>query len=543
MSDIRRKEINIISGQITSTTANSSDVSGRINFDAAKYSGALTIYFEIEAQGDGTGNHNVRLINVTSTQEILLNTTSSMTLIRSSALTSTQIANLQGDNYIFMAGAVSGTTTLKAARLIILQDCGTSPLTATESQFEIGNRELAVTVTTVSVLQKLAAPKYWKYEAANFDGNCTFYAECTYLVSSTTGNKTIVIQEATTAEPTATWTTVATMLNASTGSVTTARVRSTSFTPVDGRYYRLAHMNTSTMSTISLYNAKIIIDQSVNTTATYAINGSVSITDTGNSWTNDANAFDGNTGTAATPTATTNQLRGLGTTAPASNTQTIASVQFRVFLSSGNSSLLRALFLYNSADQINPGSDFSANTAAGWSQYFTITPPAGGWTWTILSGVGAAFTMITGTICSVFESEILVTYQNITEITKTEDHYLLANTTLAAGTALQNFLAKWDSTEWSGVTNIHIHQLDAGDNNTSVVELDGITSGSPVTNSSVSSPDNYKQSTSALTMPSSQNLDVKATTNSGNIFGSRIIVKSVKVVVTSNPFSYGYVIN
>lgn len=387
---ILRHEINIIDAPLVQTSTTTTATAPAIALiDPTKYSGTITIYWEMVFSA--TINGRINLTGGTGSNLYFTSGTESNVLQRLGTLTNTSSFSA-GINIL---SVTSGSITVKSARIIILQDTGGSPLTSSQSQFEIGNQETGITVTTVSVLQKLAAPKYWKYEAANFDGTCTFFGECTYLVSSTTGNKTIVIQEATSAEPTATWTTVATMLNASTGSVTAARVRSSSFTPVDGRYYRLAHMNTSTMSTTSIYNAKIIVDQ-------------------------------------------------------------------------------------------------------------------------------------TGT-----------------DITKTEDHYLLANTTLSAGTSLQNFLTKWDSAEWD-TTNTYFHQVDAGDNNTSVVEIDGITSGSAVTNSSVSSPDNYKQSTSALTMPSNQNLDVKATTNSGNVFGSRIIVKAVKTAGgggTLKPFAYGYVIS
>jgi hypothetical protein len=144
---------------------------------------------------------------------------------------------------------------------------------------------------------------------------------------------------------------------------------------------------------------------------------------------------------------------------------------------------------------------------------------------------------------SIYNAKIIVT-QTGSDITKIEDHYLGSNTTLAAGTGLQNFLIKWDSAEWSGVDNTYIHQVHASDGNTSVVEIDAITSGSTVTNSSVSSPDNIKDS-SALTMPSDQNLDVKATTNSGSVFASRIIVSVVKSAGgggSLKPFAFGYVI-
>jgi hypothetical protein len=386
---IYRKEIVVLNGSLAGNGDSLNNTwysNAAALFDSSKYSGSITCYWEVLAVNTSGTNRAIRLtgnFNSGGGECTVTTGTSSYTLFRST-LTSGEVTFINGKNLGILFEQSSTTAVIvKAARLIVVQDTTGAALTSTQSQFEIGNRETAVTVTTASTLQKLSAPKYWRYDSANFDGTCTFYGEVSYLVSSTTGSKTIVIQEATSAEPSATWSTVATMLSAGTGNTVAERLRSTAFTPVNGRFYRLAWTNSSTMTTVSIFNAKIIVDQT--------------------------------------------------------------------------------------------GSD----------------------------------------------------------ITLTEDHYLLANTTLAAGTALQSFLTKWDSAEWSGVTNSYYHQVDAGDNNTSVVELDGITSGSAVTNSPVSSPDNYKQSTSALTMPSSQNIDVKATTNSGSVFGSRIIVKSVKVVVQS----------
>lgn len=434
-----------------------------------------------------------------------------------------------------MGFAIAGVT-LKAARLVVIQDTGTDPLTATESQYEIGNRETGVTVTATSVLQKLAAPKYWKYESANFDGACIFYGECTYLVSSTTGNKTIVVQEATSAEPTATWTTVATMLNNSTGSITAARVRSSAFTPVDGRYYRLAFSNSSTMSTVSIYNAKIIVDQNYST-QTFIDDSSASNISSGF-----AQSFLGD-GTVLAKFSAMLLQSGSGT----------GTIIAKLYAHSGTFGGVSSV---PTGAALDTSASITVSTLPGTKQWVDFTFSGG---FTLVNGtayfislevsvsnstawqdssnsVAGTTAQLAGGVWSFFSTIDKMFIVNTTkEITKTEDHYLLANTTLTAGTALQNFLTKWDSAEWSGVDNSYVHQVDAGDNNTSVVELDGITSGSAVTNSSVSSPDNYKQSTSALTMPSSQNLDVKATTNSGSVFGSRIIVKSVKSVIASIP--------
>jgi hypothetical protein len=111
--------------------------------------------------------------------------------------------------------------------------------------------------------------------------------------------------------------------------------------------------------------------------------------------------------------------------------------------------------------------------------------------------------------------------------TKLEPQYLLANTLFAAGTALQTFLTNFISTEWdagSG-TITYYFQVEAADGSTSDVELweaDGGGAGLGV----LTNIDNA-QISSAVTMPASQNMDTKATTNAGDVAAARILVAYV----------------
>jgi uncharacterized protein (UPF0333 family) len=110
--------------------------------------------------------------------------------------------------------------------------------------------------------------------------------------------------------------------------------------------------------------------------------------------------------------------------------------------------------------------------------------------------------------------------------TELEPQYLLANTSIGSGTSLQNFITKWDTGEWSGVTNTYVHQVDAADNSTSVLTVNTV-GDVLVTGSTVTSPDNRGVSGS-MTMPVSGNLDMKATTNNNGVYSSRILVQVVQ---------------
>jgi len=73
----------------------------------------------------------------------------------------------------------------------------------------------------------------------------------------------------------------------------------------------------------------------------------------------------------------------------------------------------------------------------------------------------------TGTT-TIYNAKIII---DQTSPTLLEPQYLIANTKLAAGTSLQNFLTSWTSTEWSNDTNTYTHQVDSGAGS-SVIEAD-----------------------------------------------------------------------
>lgn len=108
-------------------------------------------------------------------------------------------------------------------------------------------------------------------------------------------------------------------------------------------------------------------------------------------------------------------------------------------------------------------------------------------------------------------------------ITKFEDRYDLAMAGLDAGTGLNSKLCNWDSTEWSGGSNTYSGVVDAANGSASDVEIR--TSDDATLVATVSNPDN--QGTGTATMPTSQNLDCKATTNNSDIYSVRLLVAVV----------------
>lgn len=162
-----RQEINLIDGQVTAAGVDSA----LTNLDTSRYSGTVTYYFEVVAKvASGTLTVNLRT-GSTDVVGIGVSTTSFVRL-------RTVFTPAVGSND-YQLNLVNGTTpVVQAARIIILQNAST--IRATETQIEIGNREIGTSFGTTS---PQISPKYWTYNSANWDAGTTFYADVTYLQS------------------------------------------------------------------------------------------------------------------------------------------------------------------------------------------------------------------------------------------------------------------------------------------------------------------------------------------------------------------------
>ena len=110
-------------------------------------------------------------------------------------------------------------------------------------------------------------------------------------------------------------------------------------------------------------------------------------TDPDSVWTNDANAFDGNTGTKAYHSSAgasdldTGYLKGDGTNAPASG-NSISQVRVRTYANRGGSDDPIVAVIYTDGLGESLGSISNTNIGTeGWSDYTTLSTPSGGWTW------------------------------------------------------------------------------------------------------------------------------------------------------------------
>lgn len=520
-----RQEINITD---TSYSATSSNVTANeiISIDKTKYNGTVSYYLEVEATNSTAADRSCTLFRGITTQVTVTVTasTASMTLFRSAAFT----PDGDGADYTFRLNSnASGTLTIKSARIVVIQSAAT--LTNTETQIEIGN----ASSTTATVNTALTNPKYWKYTAANWDGTKTFYFESTFMSGTSKSAATMTLQESSSITAPS-WTDVASSAITTTGTVAT-RVRSGAVTLTNGNWYRAVMKAGNSKSGITVYNAKVIVQQNgyvaKDTQALFA-GGSVSVQG----------------GTAGS--GETNQAQGYSFTA--SSSYSLARITMVIPITGSPTDNL-ALSIYSgsingtllgTSNNLNLTGLSTGNRNFDFSTPVTITSGTKYYVQANRSGArdtgnypqiqtdtsniypnGGAYTKSnnawgaeTGTSDGIFTNYAI-------ELTKLEPQYLLANTLLAAGTSLQTFLTKWDSTEWSGVTNTYYFQAETADGSTSDVELweaGGGGSGLGV----LTNIDNA-QISSAVTMPTSQDMDIKATTNAGDVAAARILVATV----------------
>jgi hypothetical protein len=130
------------------------------------------------------------------------------------------------------------------------------------------------------------------------------------------------------------------------------------------------------------------------TSATYYLDASdASVTDPNAVWTNDANAFDGNTATTAFTTTvgsvSTNYLYGQGTDAPSTG-DTIAYVRARMHGQAPDGFSGGSAAIYTDTLGGLLGTLTGLPTAsAGYTSFITLSVPTGGWTWAKVAALEA----------------------------------------------------------------------------------------------------------------------------------------------------------
>jgi len=527
-----RQEINILTHKLTGSTVDSSEI---VQLDTAQYVNP-TYYFEVVAQNVLGGETIALRRKGTTTDDVTItpSTVSSYTRFRSSSFT----PPAGQTEYIIHAVQVGSGVDVKSAKIIIIDNPTT--LTSSETQIEIGMIKTGLTSTAATkVVPDSTLTKYWKYTAANWDGTTTFYAEVTYLMASSKSGGTFVLQEDNGSF--ASWTDKVTIVSAGVATAAT-RVRSASFTPTDGRNYRIAYFVASSKSAASIFNAKVIVDQIYTDIDSYSEANSSNARQDYSGLSN-GQSFTGN-GSAIVAAIVQLKKGGspagnmfakiyahsgvYGTSSVPTGAALATSDAFDV--STLTTSFIMQPFIFSGANQITPtnGTNYvltletsggDASNAAQWGSDTNSPTASGNRSFNTGSGWTAAATedMIFH-IVSAFPALL-------------EPQYLLLNTADSNATGVQGYQTLWDSTEWSGVTNTYKHAIDS-DNASNSAKLRDITGSADVTSSTVTGAN--QQISSALTMPTTgDEIDTWILNTTGVVGASRILVQSTVSSSTS----------
>lgn len=153
--------------------------------------------------------------------------------------------------------------------------------------------------------------------------------------------------------------------------------------------------------------------------ATFYIDGHNSIVDAQAKWTNDSNAFNGDTVTYAESTTngsnSSNALVGNGTNSGTTNLGDILDVSARVYAQARASGAQVVTSLTSSGESVSSNTFYLYGNTPAWTYSYYLKPPTGGWTWQKLSDltsttyISGSGTTNTGKLYAV---EITVIYKD-----------------------------------------------------------------------------------------------------------------------------------
>jgi hypothetical protein len=486
-----RHEINILNG-----TMGAGGISGEmVAIDPSKYSGSVSFYFETVVTASSTGQVVFQKTSSGASFGFTSYTSSTPSVQRISIT-----PNAGADTYQIQSQMTVGT--LKAARLIVIQDTGVDSLRQCETQIEIGSRSsvTAATIPTGTVATNQQNPKYWFYDSAKWDGSPQFFFEATFITPTSKSTASVQLQVADgTGDGFAGWANVTNGLVNTTfgagGSGVPIRAASP-FTPISGRWYRIMSLTPTSKSAMNVYGAKIIvrqgflattfISQAVNNSGTqlYGYAGGNSTDTVAQSFTVGAvdinlTAITVSTSPNSSPTDSlyidlTTTLGGAPFATSALNPTAGPNQRF-VFAPVRLTA--NAVYYLNLRRTV---ADTVSNYSVGMSSSSSY---AGGTCWTNAasfpwSAFGAAYDVTFS----------IIGYNISEQVTKLQPQYLLLNTLVATGTALQGQLINWDSSEWSGLTNNYKLEVNAANGSLSAMQLK--TADDVTLVATVTSPDN-----------------------------------------------------
>jgi len=246
-----RQEINILNSLYQSTASATVDSGERIHLGAyIEWWDGKTVYFEVFAYNSDSQARTVSLLDRNGSLEVSVSVpnNSTWTRVRSGNFT----GSYESIRFIRLDGTTdAGQLQVKSARVIVIQN----NFTKTYTQIEIGNKETGKTnITSLP----LTYPKYWKYEANRWGNNCvfTFHLAAEVEVNQQNHYLTATLQEDDGNFDNWTDKVSVVFYQQSPGMLT-----SNSFTPTDGRNYRIVTKTSKATIWYNIYNLKIAVEQ------------------------------------------------------------------------------------------------------------------------------------------------------------------------------------------------------------------------------------------------------------------------------------------
>jgi len=433
--------------------------------------------------------------------------------------------NEKGDFYLYIKQPSAGTLTVLTWRIVVLEGSMTeSGLYSSETQIEIGSEE-TITNTTAAPLTN---PKYWKYEAAKWNGTCNIFSSM--IVSPAGGNVYIYIQEDDGSF--GNWTDKQTVLPGA--SSYTLNILKWTFAPTDGRHYRMT-ARVSAGSCV-IYNHKLLIDTYEGTTlfqpnlynVAYDIYGGTA----GSGETSQAHAQ------SFVLVVGTDQITGVKLVCKRTGSPT-DNLVVDLVTSLGGSSLAQATLDSSTVGTVWAESLFTFDTpytpSLSTTYYVQVTRSGARDASNYISlegqndyhdSPGDAY-IRSNTSWATENYTLMARLVGVTGLTKLDLQYLLLCMP-DAGAGLQAMYSKYVSSEWTGGTLAARYSHDAS-NAADSSKLYNVTDAADITNATVTGA-NQQIGASPFDLPTSGDLmDVNVTNSTGAVSAARILIAWSKI--------------
>lgn len=493
-----RHEINLLNGTLVGAVA----ANERVMFDPRPFSGTITVYLEAFASVS-SGSVNLTLTDGTNSWTLAFSSpTYTISRVSISISLATYTFNL------WLSGAAN--LTVKAARLIIVQNTGGDKLRGCETQIEIGSRSVTTATAwppaTGASASNQQNPKYWYYDASKWDNITAIFVEYCWNTASSKSVSSMALQMADgTGDGFTGWTNLSGSLQGASLVTPPVRGRSSNILPemTANRWYRIMGGSGQSKTGMNIYSAKIIIQQASAAAATLLAQTTVG--------TNRVISGMGGEGILA-QNFTNGASSVLVTTINIAQVNAINATDnlYVEIATSRGGTVIATSNLFSAG--VNQDISFSSPpTLAASTEYWIHVkrtgPYDGSATYWIIyaSNVdayagGQIYMYSSSTWLSYANQDLafsLIGYQaSDLGITKLQPQYLIANTLLAAGTALQTQLMNWDTNDWSGVANAYKLQACAANGSTSDVQLRTADDATLV--ATVTDPDNAGSGTATM---------------------------------------------